>query len=694
MSSPGTENQGNGMEDFLVELGTEELPPKSLQRLSESFRKGLEKGLGNANLRFQGSVAYATPRRLAVLVNGLALRQPDRDIELEGPPVEVAFDESGEPTAAALGFARKCGVDLESIDTTGPKLRFSRHVDGEPTAKLLPDIVSEALAELPIARPMRWGSHREQFVRPTHWLVMLLGDQVVEGRVLAQEADRLSRGHRFHHPGSVNISHPSSYLEELRAAWVVADFNERRNLIAEGVKSMAAQHQGTALVPEALLDEVTGLVEWPVPLICTFEERFLQVPQEALISTMQDNQKYFCLVDENGKLLPRFITVANIQSRNFSQIVQGNEKVVRPRLTDAEFFFLQDRKRSLEDFAEDIKQQVFESSLGSLYDKAVRVSALSGFIAERIGTDPEHARRAGILSKNDLATSLVGEFPELQGIAGYYYARHDNEPYEVAEALRDQYLPQGVGSELPKTMTGVALAIADRIDTLVGIFGIGLQPTGSKDPFALRRSALGVLRILIDKGLDLDLQPVLAFAVEQYQNRVTANDLQEKVQEFIFDRLRARYEDEGIETRVYLAVRALNLRSPWDFQQRVQAVQSFLKLPDAEALTAANKRVSNLLAKFEGRLPEKIQAHYFDSPVEFALYAALQKAGAAVKPLLAEHQYGAVLERLAQLLKPIDDFFDGVMVNVDQQEVRANRYAMLAQLRQLFWQVADVAALG
>lgn len=693
-SPAGAASAGAPVQDFLVELGTEELPPKSLPKLAEGFQSGLEKGLKSAGLHYQSAVAYAAPRRLAVVVYGLTLQQPDRNIELDGPPLEVAFDDEGEPTAAALGFARKCGVELAELDRSGPKLRFAQHLPGQATAQLLPSLVQEALESFPIARRMRWGAHREEFARPTQWLVMLLGEEVVEGRILAQTAGRDSHGHRFHHPGPVRISKPSSYLEDLRAGWVIADFSERRNLIAEGVKSLASDHQGVALLPETLLDEVTGLVEWPVPLICSFEERFLDVPQEALISTMQDNQKYFCLVDESGKLMPRFVTVANIQSQDFWQIVHGNEKVVRPRLTDAEFFFLQDRKRRLEDFRDDIRNQVFEASLGSLYDKSQRVCALAGFIAERIGGDRAHAERAGQLCKNDLATALVGEFPELQGVAGYYYARHDDEPFEVAQALKEQYLPQGAGGDLPGTVTGAALAVADRLDTLVGIFGVGMPPTGSKDPYALRRAALGVLRILIDKKLELPLDQTLAFAIGQYQERVNAQGLQEQVQEFVFDRLRARYEDEGVDTNVYLAVRALQPMSPWDFQQRVEAVQAFRRLPEAEALAAANKRVSNLLAKFEGPLPERIQAHFFDSPSEFALYAALQKAEQAIQPLAEKREYEALLARLAQLRKPIDDFFEAVLVNVEEPDVRANRYAILAQLRRLFWQVADIAALG
>src|SRR5690606_23468295 len=424
--------------------------------------------------------------------------------------------------------------------------------------------------------------------------------------------------------------------------------------IAARVEQLAQAENGSAIVPPALLDEVTALVEWPVPLVCSFEERFLEVPQEALIATMQDNQKYFCLLDANGKLLPRFITVANIESKDPAQIVAGNEKVVRPRLTDAEFFFKQDKKQPLVTRNERLANVVFQAQLGSVYDKAKRVSALAGFIAERIGADRGRAERAGILSKCDLASEMVGEFPEMQGIAGYYYALHDGEPEDVALALNEQYMPRGAGAELPETLTGAAVAVADKLDTLVGIFGIGMLPTGSKDPYALRRAALGVLRILIEKQLDLDLAEAVAFAINQYGERVKTEGLAAQVLDFIFDRLRARYEDEGVEVAVYQAVRAVSPTSPLDFDQRVQAVQAFRELPEAEALAAANKRVSNLLGKAEGQVAAAVEAHYFDNPAEFTLYSAIQQADQKITPLAAERRYRVALECLAALREPVD----------------------------------------
>ena len=681
-------------QDFLVELGTEELPPKALNTLADAFLAGIEKGLQSAGLKFEAKKVYAAPRRLAVLLTALETQQPDRSINLDGPPRQAAFDAEGNPTQAALGFAKKCGVELSEIDQSGPKLRFSQVITGKPTASLLPTIVEDSLNDLPIPKRMRWGARKEEFVRPTQWLVMLLGDQVIDCTILAQKAGRDSRGHRFHHPESVRITSPANYLNDLRAAYVLADANERRELISKRTEELARLQEGTAIVPPSLLDEVTALVEWPVPLVCSFEERFLDVPQEALITTMQDNQKYFCLLDVDGKLLPRFITVANIESKDPQQIIAGNEKVVRPRLTDAEFFFKQDKKQKLEDFNLRLQNVVFQEKLGSVYDKAVRVSKLAAYIAPRIGGDAAWAARAGLLSKCDLATEMVGEFPEMQGVAGYYYALNDGEPDDVALALNEQYMPRGAGAELPSTLTGAAVAIADKLDTLVGIFGIGMLPTGSKDPYALRRAALGVLRILIDKKLDLDLTQAVVFAVGQFGTKVKQAGLAEQVLEFVFDRLRARYEDEGVDVSVYLSVRALQPGSALDFDQRVQAVQAFRKLPEADALAAVNKRVSNLLSKADNLGTAEVDPSLFADAKEFSLNSAIAKAENAVKPLIAERDYAQALARLASLREPVDAFFEAVMINADDAGVRKNRYAMLARLRGLFINIADISVLG
>ncbi|AZS52087.1 glycine--tRNA ligase subunit beta [Entomomonas moraniae] len=680
--------------DFLVELGTEELPPKALKTLSEAFQTGIEKGLKEAGLNYKRIQSYAAPRRLAVLVTDLEEHQTDRTQTIDGPPRQAAFGSDGQPTQAALGFARKCGVDLADVDQSGPKLRFVQTIKGQATASLLPDIVSNSLDSLPIPKRMRWAARREEFVRPTQWLVMLFGDEVVDCEILTQKAGRESRGHRFHNPAPVHISSPANYVEDLRSAHVLADFAERKQFIANKVAELAKQNQGTAIVPEDLLNEVTALVEWPVPLVCRFEERFLQVPQEALISTMQDNQKYFCLLDEVGKLLPLFITVANIDSKDPTQIIEGNEKVVRPRLTDAEFFFKQDLKQPLEAFNERLKNVVFQAKLGTVYDKATRVSQLAAIVAQEIGADTKQAARAGILSKADLATEMVGEFPEMQGIAGYYYALTGGEANDVALALNEQYMPRNMGGELPSTLVGASVAIADKLDTLVGIFGIGMLPTGSKDPYALRRAALGILRILIEKRLELNLSELVDQAITLYSDRIENKALNTQVLDFIFDRLRARYEDEGINITTYQAVRALKPVSPLDFDQRVQAVEAFRSLPEAAPLSFANKRVQSILEKVTPQdIAASVEASLLQEKEEIALAEAVKQLESKVSQLSADRNYTEALNCLSSLQVLLDGFFDDVFVNAEDMKVRANRYALLAQIRQLFLGIADISLL-
>ncbi|HNC86873.1 MAG TPA: glycine--tRNA ligase subunit beta, partial [Agitococcus sp.] len=590
---------------FLVELGCEELPPKSLKTLAESFLAGIEAGLKQAGLSYDHARYYAAPRRLAVSVQHLALQQPDRTVHVDGPPVKAAFDANGNPTQAAVGFAKKNGVDIADIDRSGEKLRVSKHIQGETAVALLPQIVQQALDNLPIAKRMRWGASKVEFVRPTQWLVMLLGDKVVPTTILSQQADRITRGHRFMaqderlaiHYTNYPASLEHSYETQLEMAYVVPDFAKRQQMIVAAVEKLAAEQGGKALMPAALLDEVTALVEYPVPLVCRFEERFLHVPQEALISTMQDNQKYFCLVDNNGKLLPRFITVANVKSTNAKFIVEGNEKVVRPRLTDAEFFFKQDKKVTLESRNERLKTVVFQAQLGTVYEKSERISELAAFIAAQIGGDVALAQRAGILAKCDLATEMVGEFPELQGIAGYYYAQNDGEANDVALALNEQYLPKFAGDVLPSTNTGLAVAIADKLDTLVGIFGINQPPTGSKDPFGLRRAAIGLLRIIIEKELALDINVLSQQAVNAYGSKLSNANTVNEVFEFLLGRYRAMYEEQGIAVDVIQAVQTLKPAQPLDFDRRIKAVANFRNLAEAEALAAANKRVANILSK-------------------------------------------------------------------------------------------------
>ena len=679
--------------DFLVELGTEELPPKALKTLAESFRDGIISGIKAAGLA-HGEVKYfAAPRRLAVQIIGLSTQQPDRTISVDGPPVKAAFDANGNPTQAALGFARKNGVDISAIDKSGEKLRFVKEQKGDSATALLPGIVTQSLNDLPIPKRMRWGASRVEFVRPTQWLVMLFGDDVLDCEILAQKSGRESRGHRFHANIPVRISSPSSYLEDLRGAWVQADFAERRAIILEKVQALAAKENGKAIIPDSLLNEVTGLVEWPVPLVCSFEERFLAVPQEALISTMQDNQKYFCLLDNNGKLLPRFITVANIESTNPEYIIAGNEKVVRPRLTDAEFFFKQDKKNPLETRNERLKTVVFQAQLGSVYEKAVRVSKLAGTIAAAIGADRALGERAGLLSKCDLATEMVGEFPELQGIAGYYYATHDGEHEDVARALDEQYQPRFAGDALPTGKIGAAVAIADKIDTLVGIFGINQPPSGSKDPFALRRSAIGLLRIIIEKELILDVQALVNGATKLYGDKLANANTANDVFEFLLGRYRAMYEEQGIKPEVILAVQALKPAQPFDFDRRVKAVALFAALPEAEALAAGNKRVANILAKETVAADAAVNPSLLSEAAEKALSEAVEKLTVELAPLFEQREYTTALNRLAALRPQVDDFFTNVMVMADDPAVKANRIALLARLRGLFLQIADISLL-
>jgi len=681
-------------EDFLVELGCEELPPKALNLLSEAFARGIKSALAQAGLSHGKIQRFAAPRRLAVRVDALSHQQPEREERIDGPPIAICFDESGLPTAAAQGFANKCGVSLSELNKNGAKLSFSRRIPGRTSTELLPSIVESALAALPIPKRMRWGVRREEFVRPTQWLLMLFGEQVIDCCILGQRADGKSYGHRFHHPEAVPIAHPSRYLDELRRAYVLADFAQRRNLIEKRCQTLAAAEGGRAIMPAELLDEVTALVEWPVSLVCSFERRFLDVPQEALIMTMQDNQKYFCLLDDEGKLLPRFIAVANLESKDAAQIIEGNEKVVRPRLADAEFFFHQDQKYPLQDFNARLAQVVFQAQLGSLQDKAARLAKLSRRIAEKLGYNAQQAERAGLLAKADLVSEMVGEFPAMQGIAGFYYAQHSGEDEAVALALKEQYLPAGPASPVPSSAQGAVLALAERIDTLVGIFAIGQIPTGSKDPYGLRRAALGVLRILIERKLDLDLPAVLRYAASLYAEKITIDGVAAQVNEFILDRLRAYYEDQGIDFAAYQAVRLLEPVSPYDFDQRVRAVQAFRQLPQAAALAAANKRVLNLLGKSEAQSAVKVEAHYFELPAEFSLFAAIGKAEQAIQPLVQARQYNEVLLALASLEQVVNAFFDAVLVNVEDAKIRANRHALLGRLRALFLQVADISQLG
>lgn len=677
----------------LFELGGEELPPKSLLTLATALRDGVEQGLKGKGLEFAGVRFFAAPRRLGLIIDALAPQQPDREIRADGPPVKASFTADGQATPAALGFARKNGVEVADLDATGEKLRLVRTVKGESAADLLADIFEQAIKQLPIAKRMRWGSSRVEFVRPMHWLVLLYGDAVVPASILGLNSGRTSLGHRFHHPSAVELAHADDYVEAMRSAHVLADFTERRTQIQSVVNDLAKQAGGRALMPDALLDEVTALVEWPVPLVCSFEERFLSVPQEALISTMQDNQKYFCLVDANDQLMARFITVANIDSTDPEKIISGNEKVVRPRLTDAEFFFSQDKKITLAERNERLKQVVFQAQLGTVFAKAERVSKLAGHIAGLIGSDVASAELAGKLCKSDLASEMVSEFPELQGIAGYHYARHEGLANDVALALNEQYLPRFSGDTLPTTTTGAAVSLADKLDTLTGLFGIGQPPTGSKDPFALRRAALGVLRILIAGDYRIDLRELVATAVAQHGSAVTQANSADEVFSFLLGRYRAMFEEQGISAEVIAAVQACQPTVAGDVARRVQAVAAFSGLPEAAALAAANKRVANILAK-EASVSGSVDSSLLQEPAEQDLAAQLDALQTRLAPLYASGDYGQALSLLATLRGPVDAFFDHVMVNADDSTIRLNRLRLLNQLRALFLRVADISLLS
>jgi glycyl-tRNA synthetase beta chain len=687
--------------DLLIEIGTEELPPKALKKLSEAFGAGIAEGLKAADLAHDSLTLYASPRRLAVLVKNLVEGQADKTVEKRGPALTAAFDEEGNPSRAAEGFARSCGVaidQLEHMETDkGAWLVYRAEQAGQPTAALIPEIVITALDKLPIPKRMRWGDLDAQFVRPVQWVVLLFGDEVVDAEILSVKAGRETRGHRFHHPDTLYLGEPEAYAPLLETeGHVVADFAARREAVRAQVLEAGTRLGGQAVIDDDLLDEVTAMVEWPHAIAGNFEERYLDVPAEALILTMKSNQKYFHVVDAQGKLLPHFITVANIDSKNADVVRAGNERVVRPRLSDAEFFWTQDRKHKLEKHLERLKSVTFQQQLGTLYDKSERVARLAGRIAEAMDANPEWAERAGWLAKCDLMSEMVYEFPDLQGIMGRYYASHDGEAEEIALAMDEQYMPRFAGDELPATATGQALAIADKLDTLVGIFGIGQPPTGSKDPFALRRAALGLLRIIIERQLSLDLQDMVAQAAKSLGDRLTVKDVTAQVFDFMMDRLRAYYHDVGVAPDVYDAVHAQRPTQPYDFDRRVRAVNHFLTLAEAESLAAANKRISNILRQAEEKgiqVPASVDAGLLNEETEKVLAAQIVAMEVEVLPLFEDRDYEAALSKLAGLRETVDAFFDVVMVMTDDEAVRGNRLALLNSLRNLFLRVADLSRL-
>ncbi len=682
---------------FLVELGTEELPPTALSTLSQAFEASVSAGLKALDLNVESIEAFATPRRLALRVNGLPSATPTKELTLWGPPVKVAFKE-GAPTKAAEAFAKKNGIDVASLQTANDgkvdKLVHTAQAGGESVEALLPNIVQNALDQLPINKRMRWGASREEFVRPVHWLVMLLDDQVVEGQIFGLKAGRITLGHRFHSNGEQTIAHAKGYDQVLQNAYVVANFIARKNIIKQQVNDCGNSLGGRAVITEDLLDEVTALVEWPVAITGNFEAEFLSVPAEALVSSMKEHQKYFHVVDSNGALLPHFITVANIESTDVAQVIAGNEKVIRPRLADAKFFFEQDQKISLQAQREKLKKMVFQAKLGTLFDKTERIAKLAEYIAEQIGGDAKAAARAGELCKADLVTSMVYEFADMQGIAGEYYAQNDGESKAVAKAMTEQYLPKFAKDALPTTSVGTAVALADRLDTLAGIFGLGQVPTGSKDPFALRRASVAVLRLLIENNFALDLKVLLKRAASLYGELPKGDETLDLALNYMLERLRAWYEDDGIDIAIYQAVHAKNLSEPLDIHQRINAVAEFAKLPEAEALAAANKRVSNILAKQDFTPASTVDTALLQEAAEQTLAKELNALMAQVEPLLAQNNYQQALATLAALRAPVDAFFDGVMVMAEDQALRNNRLALLNQLRNAFLAVADISCLA
>jgi len=688
---------------FLVELGTEELPPKALSRLSDAFRDGLVAGLTEASLAHGAVHAYATPRRLALRVDALAVSQPDRDLERRGPPLKVAVDADGAPTQAGRKFAEGCGVPFDQLGRLetpkGDYLLYQGVEAGRPATELVADIVARALGALPVPRPMHWADNDFVFVRPVQWLVMMLDEDIVPCELYGQRAGRSTRGHRFHAPADIALATAADYpacLED--GAYVIPDFALRRAVVHKATDALAGELGGRAVYDDDLLDEVTALVEWPVAIAGRFDAHFLELPREVLVSTLQAHQRYFPVEDETGELLARFITISNLESRDPEQVVHGNERVVRPRLADAAFFFDSDRRTPLADRRESLRNVVFQRALGSLHEKSTRVAALAEEIAQSLGYEPGPAVRAAALAKCDLVTDMVGEFPDLQGIMGRYYAEHDGEPESVARAIEEQYLPRFAGDRLPATEAGRVVAIAEKLDTLAGIFGIGQRPTGTRDPFGLRRSALGVLRILIEGEIELDLAGTLAAAASRIPGVEDAEGLGTELFDYMMDRLRAYYLD-GVGALqapidVFEAVLDNRPSSPLDFHRRVEAVLQFTRLPAAASLAAANKRVANILRKAGLTDAAPVDPARLVEAEEKALHEQVVALAEEVGPLLAKREYRLALERLATLREPVDAFFDSVMVMAEDEGLRNNRLALLARMRGLFLQTADLSRLG
>jgi len=689
-------------DDFLVEIGTEELPPKALRALMVAFGENLATAIDEARLS-RGSVhAYASPRRLAVLVEKVASQQDDREVDHKGPPTKVAFDGDGNPTSAAQAFASKCGVTVAELgrDKTakGEWLTFRSLEQGKTAAQLLPDMIERALAALPIPRRMRWGAGDAEFVRPVHWIVLLHGKNIIEASVMGIPAGRESRGHRFHSAGPISIAKPGDYLRSLEDdGYVIADFLRRRDMVRDGVNAAAERSGGNIVDGESLYDEVAALVEWPVPIVGAFDELFLDLPREVVISTLTGHQRYFPVADDGGNLLPHFVTVANIESKDPEQVIEGNERVIRPRLADAAFFWNNDRKNALASREEILRDVVYQRGLGSLFDKSQRVRRLGAWMASELEASVAVVERAAALAKCDLVTGMVGEFPDLQGTMGRYYAISDGEPEEVANAIAEQYLPRFAGDELPDSVAGRILAIADKIDSLAGVFSIGKKPSGNRDPFGLRRAALGIVRILIERGVDIDLKALIARAVaEQPAGKIDKDEVSADLYAFISERLRRYFldRDAGLGTETFDAVMVRQPASLVDFDRRLAAVQTFSRLEQAEGLAAANKRIANILRKAGNPEGLVVSEKLFELDAEAALHNALQNSREKVAPMLEQRRYAEILNELADLRDPVDRFFDDVMVMVEDETIKNNRLALLGELRALFLDVADISRLS
>lgn len=684
-------------ENLLVEIGTEELPPKSLRKLATAFADNLTEELKALELSFESINWYASPRRLGLQVSALATEQQDKVVEKRGPATKAAYDADGNPTKAAMGWARGCGIEVSEAETLetekGAWLLHRATVKGQAATELLADAINKALAKLPIPKPMRWGSNKTQFIRPVHTVAALLGSTQVQGEVLGKPISNELQGHRFHHPARVTVNHADEVFETLKSAYVVADYEARKAQIRAQIEEAAAAVDAVVAMDEDLLEEVTSLVEWPVTLTASFEEEFLAVPDEALIYTMKDDQKYFPLLDKAGNLINKFLFVSNIESKDPSVVISGNEKVVRPRLADAQFFFETDKKKTLESRLESLGSVLFQKQLGTLKDKSERIAALAGYIAEQVGADKALAERAGLLSKTDLMTEMVMEFTDVQGVMGMHYARIDGEAEEVALAQNEQYMPRFAGDNLPSNPISYAVALADKFDTLVGIFGIGQAPKGDKDPFALRRAAIGALRIMVEKELKLDIHNIVAKSQELFADKLNNDNVAEDVFEFMLGRFRAWYQDEGISVDVIQAVLARRPSSPADFDRRVKAVSHFRTLAEAESLAAANKRVNNILAKNNVTSDAAVDNALLAEDAEKMLAAQVAELTEALAPVYAVGDYQGALTQLASLREAVDNFFDNVMVMADDEAVKNNRLALLSQLSRLFLNTADISVL-